>query len=197
MRLNKKALLATMIAPALAFGTAQAAETGFYVGGNVGQSTIKADATLDDGVNIVQNYTFDKDETGWKGYVGFNLLPFLGVEAGYVDFGSPSGNQTFPVIGNVNAKVDATGWQAFVVGTVPVGPVDLFAKLGGIVPDFQLDARSSTARGSAKDDNALLGYGAGAQLNFGRLGFRLEAEGYDTDDLEDLYFISAGVTFHL
>ena len=48
-----------------------------------------------------------------------------------------------------------------------------------------------------KDDNALLGYGAGAQLNFGRLGFRLEAEGYDTDDLEDLYFISAGVTFHL
>jgi outer membrane immunogenic protein len=182
MSFNTKTVLATLIAPVFVAGTAHAAETGFYFGGSVGQTTVNVD-----------DFDFDKTETGYKAFVGFNFLPFLGIEGGYIDFGSPSDS-----IGPIDIEVDATGWEAFVVGTLPIGPVDLFVKAGGVEADLEATAKNTpVGTVSAEESDELFAYGAGAAINFGKFAIRVEAEGYDTDEIDDLYFISVGATYHL
>jgi OOP family OmpA-OmpF porin len=178
MSINRKTLMATLIAPALTFGSAHAAELGGYLGGSIGQTTIKID-----------DIDFDKSDTGWKAFGGYNFLPWLGVEGGYIDFGSPSDD----VLGD-NVDVDLTGWQIFLVGSVPVGPVDLFVKAGGI--EAKVDVHVS-GFGSESDSDEYFAYGAGAAWNIGKFALRVEAEGYDANNVDDLYFLSAGVTYHL
>jgi OOP family OmpA-OmpF porin len=206
MTTRMKTVLATLIAPAFAAGTAHAAEPGFYFGGSAGQSTMKASATatFDDGEGgtFDNTFHFDKNETGWKGFVGFNFLPFLGVEGGYVDFGSPSDGQSFG-LDSIDGEVDATGWEAFLVGYLPIGPVDLFVKAGGIEASVDLkvkihdDFLGTTFHNTDSESNEMFAYGAGAQWNIGKFGIRAEIEGYDVSKLDDLYLISAGVTYHL
>ena len=70
-------------------GAAQAADSGFYLGGSIGQTTLKVPSDVTDVPD------FNEDDTGYKLYGGynFNLALFnLGVEGGYIDFGSPSGS---------------------------------------------------------------------------------------------------------
>ena len=199
MSFSKKAVLATLIAPVFAAATAHAAETGFYIGGSVGQSTAKASTgSLQTGVGQFNTFHFDKEETGYKAFVGFNFLPFLGVEGGYVDFGGPSDDESFGAT-RIDAELDATGWQAFVVGTLPIGPVDLFVKAGGIEASFDLKVGNSfnNQHRNESESNEMFAYGAGAAFHFGRFGVRVEAEGYDVSKLDDLYLISIGATYHL
>lgn len=198
MTIRMKTVLATLIAPAFA-GTAHAADMGLYFGGSVGQTTAKASATVATSAITSNTFHFDNDDTGYKAFVGFNFLPFLGVEGGYVDFGSPSDDANFLGV-RVNGDVDATGWEAFVVGTLPIGPVDLFIKGGAIESSIDLKVHSNFLGGrSFKDSesNEMAAYGAGAAFNFGKFGVRVEAEGYDVDKLDDLYFVSLGATYHL
>ena len=201
-----KRVLATLIAPALAAGTAHAAEPGFYFGGSVGQTTTKASATaaFDNGAGgfVDNTFHFDKQETGYKAFVGYNFLSWLGVEGGYVDFGSPSDGQNF-ALGRVDGEVNSTGWEAFVVGTLPIGPVDLFVKAGGIESSIDLkikvhdDFLNQTVHNSESESNEMFAYGAGAAINLGKFAIRVEAEGYDVSKLDDLYMISLGATYHL
>ena len=178
MRLNKKAILATLVASAFAAGTAQAAEKGFYFGGSVGQTTVKLD-----------DVDFDKTDTGWKALVGYNFIPWLGVEAAYVDFGSPNDNFL-----GTNVNVDLTGGELFVVGTLPVGPVDLFVKAGGIEAKVEVHAGGF---GSEDDTDQYAAWGAGAAFNFGKFAVRAEYEGYDANHVDEWYLLSVGLTYHL
>jgi hypothetical protein len=193
MTIRVRTVLATLIAPAFAAGTAHAADMGLYFGGSVGQTTVKASSTV-----ASNTFHFDNDDTGYKAFVGFNFLPFLGVEGGYVDFGSPSDDANFGAF-RVDGEVEATGWEAFLVGTLPIGPVDLFVKAGGIEASIDLKVPDQFTGLGFKDSesNEMFAYGAGAAFNLGKFGVRVEAEGYDVDKLDDLYFISLGATYHL
>src|SRR5215470_2511290 len=55
MRVNKKAVAMTLVAAAVAAGSAQAAEKGFYVGGSIGQTSVSID-----------DVDFHESDTGWK-----------------------------------------------------------------------------------------------------------------------------------
>jgi len=158
MFINKKLALAALLAPALAIGSVYAAEPGFYLGASGGQSFI------DDETDNIQ---WDDDETGWKAYLGYQFLPWLGVEAGYVDFGQYSGDNVQVGGGNLNtdAELDLSAWQGFLVGSLPIGPVDLFAKVGAA----DLQAEIDNARfGTEQDNDTQLAYGVGAAYNFGK-----------------------------
>jgi OOP family OmpA-OmpF porin len=183
---RKKTMLAALLAPAILAGAAYAAEPGFYVGASGGQSFIDKD--FGD-----QNYTVDDDETGWKAYLGYQFLPWLGVEAGYVDFGSYSSDSLFEGT-NFNADLDLSAWEGFLVGTLPVGPVDLFAKVGAADIEAEVDTNNF---GTDSENDTQLAYGIGAAYNFGKghWGLRVEAEGYDDNEVDDFYFVSAGITY--
>ena len=183
MFFNKKLALAALLAPALAIGSVYAAEPGFYLGASGGQSFIDDD--YDNNIEI------DDDETGWKAYLGYQFLPWLGVEAGYVDFGTYNSNN---VLQNTNAELDLSAWQGFLVGTLPIGPVDLFAKVGAADLEGELDTQNF---GQNSENDTQLAYGVGAAYNFGKghWSLRVEAEGYDDNEVDDFYFLSAGITY--
>jgi outer membrane protein OmpA-like peptidoglycan-associated protein len=202
MDFSRKAIVAALIAPAFAISTAFAAEPGFYVGASAGQSTAKASTDqvlVSTPPPVFNTFHFDKQETGYKGYVGYNFLPWLGVEGGYVDLGNPSQHWNVGT-SSIDASVDANGWEGFLVGILPLGPVDLFAKVGGISANFDLDLKANvvgqpTQHFSESDSNGMWAYGGGLAYNFGHWAIRAEYEAYDVNKLDDLYLISGGVTY--
>lgn len=104
---------------------------GFYVGGSL------LDAGFDRG-------SVDDSDNGFKVWGGYNIIKWVGVEAAYNDFGEPSQSV---------GTVDSSAWSAVAKGTLPVGPVELFAKAGFYRWDVDF--------GALDDDGTDLGYGVG------------------------------------
>jgi OOP family OmpA-OmpF porin len=160
---------------ALASLPAVAADNGIYLGGSVGQSSLQVD-----------DFNFDASATGYKLIAGWRFLDWLAVEGNYIDFGS--GDDT--VEGN-KIESDADGVSLSAVGFLPVGPVDLFARVGAV--DWSADL-SSPGIDSGGDDGTDLTYGIGAQFRVWSLSIRAEYEIFDVSDA-DLDMISVGVTW--
>lgn len=199
MTIARKITLAALLAPAIVVGAAYAAQPGPYIGASGGQTTVDQDASdlgIDSSVNAINDYNIDDDDTGWKVFVGYQYLHWLGFEASYVDFGGVSNSRT---INNTQFKtdVDLTGWDGFMVGTLPIGPVDLFAKVGAISLNVDGDVKANGNKQSNSESDTQLAYGVGAAYNFGRghWGLRVEAEGFDDNEVDDFYFLSAGLTY--
>ena len=101
--------------------------TGPYVGAGVGQFNLKMDSLRD--VPGAVSTIRDSNDNAWKGFVGYRFLPFLGVEAAYINLGRP-GDRFTATGSNGNYNVKVSGFAASLIGTVPVGPVELFGKIG-------------------------------------------------------------------
>lgn len=170
---------------ALAPGLAMARDTGFYLGGGAGYSFIENDDELDL-EDRVADFDIDDEDFAWKGYAGFQFLPWLALEAGYVDFGDVEGDT--PDF-DVESKLD--GWDAFLVGNLPLGFIDVFAKVGVIAWDLDLDIDDDLPESDVSTDGENLAYGVGAGFELGRVTLRAEAEGFDVDDL---YMLSVGAS---
>jgi hypothetical protein len=111
------------VAAAGLFGTgAQAADNGIYLGASVGQSSTEYQQNIEG-----SNLDFDASATGFKAIAGWRFLDWLAVEGNYVDLGSGDDN----VLGQ-KIESDVNGVSLSAVGFVPVGPVDLFARVGAI-----------------------------------------------------------------
>lgn len=144
---------------------------GLYIGASVGQASFKDDFA---GVD------FDEDDTGWKAFVGARW-GMLGVEGGYVDFGNPS-------TGAGNIQMDAHGIDAFGVLILPLGPLDVFGKLGGI----WWDSESSIGGITTDDDGADLAWGFGVGVRLGPVQVRAEYERFEIGDVDEISMISIG-----
>ncbi len=186
MSMLRKMAPLLLLAPAVLSFHIHAAEPGFYVGGSYGQTNVDMDAG-DFGYSGHNDFKIDGDDTGWKAYLGYNFLPWLGLEGGYTDFGGISDN-----VRGTSVDVDITGWDGFMVLSLPLGSWDLFAKAGAI--NFKTDLNLGSSK---EDDNDVqFAYGAGVAYNFGHWSIRAEAEGFDDNEIDDFYFLSAGVTYH-
>jgi OOP family OmpA-OmpF porin len=177
-----KTLLLAAFASSLAFAvSAHASDTGLYVGGSVGQTTLK-----------INDINFDESDTTYKIFAGYMILPFLGVEGGYVNFGSP--NRHYSGAGSV--ELDLDGWEAFVVGNLPLGPVDLFVKAGGL--SYNVDVKTNGpvfGNLSGNDSDEVGAYGAGAAVALGPIKVRGEYTYYDVNHVDDAYLLSVGLTY--
>ncbi len=180
--------LGLAIAP---FGGAQAADSGFYLGGSIGQSSIELAGSADFDVP-----DFDENDFAWKLYGGYNLGlgPIdLGIEGGYVDFGSPS--QGFPTPVFFDVDVELTGFNAWGVAALDLGLIDVYGKLGFIAWDGEAVADIEDFGSLGEDDSGTdLGYGLGARFNLGRVSIRGEWESYDIDEVERLDMFSVGLS---
>lgn len=165
-------LVATM---ALASLPAVAADNGIYLGASVGQSGLEID-----------DFDYDASATGYKIIAGWRFLDWLAVEGNYVDFGSGDDR-----VAGSKIETEADGISLSAVGFLPVGPVDLFARVGAV--DWSADI-SSPGIGSGSDDGTDLTYGIGAQVRVWSLSIRAEYEMFDISDA-DLDMISLGVTW--
>jgi len=173
------AAFATLVAMAT---PAHAGDTGLYIGGSAGQTTVKQD-----------DIDFDESDTSYKAFVGYMILPFLGVEGGYVNFGGP--NKSYGSLGSVDIDVD--GWEAFVLGALPLGPVEVFAKVG--VLSYDIDAKAQGAGFgsiSGSDSDEVGAAGVGVAFAIDKFKIRGEYTYYDVSDIDDVYMLSAGVSYH-
>lgn len=192
------------------------AEQGFFIGAGAGQSTVKA------GVDSPGGRPIHFDETGdaYKAHAGFNFTRWFGIEGGYVQFGDTEthifvpeftfnpgdtgfGDPDAPPITvpatNLKAEIKPNGWQGFAVLYLPIGNFDLFAKVGGIVANIDVDATETalgiTEHTSSSEGDSMLAYGAGAAYNFGHWAVRAEYEAYDVDTLDDLYAVTGSLQY--
>ena len=181
--------LAALIAASLLTlsGTAMA-DSGFYVGGSVGNATLEAN--FEDPLDPGNDFTFDESDFSWKAYGGYNFdLPVinLGVEGGYRSLGGPS-----VTIAAQSFGIDITAWDVFGVAGFDLGPVTVFGKLGIISWDAELSVAGIDAGSEDDQDTA---YGVGASFNLGSFQLRAEYEMFDVSDVEDLYMLSAGFVY--
>jgi len=189
--MNRAVVLAIMAAGAgagsMVCASAQAQgienDRGFYLGGGVGQFNLKLDDVdqTDDAIERL-----DDDDTAWKAFVGYRFNPYIALEAAYVDFGGPS--DSFETAGsNGDFTAEISGFEPSVIGTIPVGPVELFGKIGYLF--YDVDASVDLDNGPGFDSSSSeqdLTYGGGVGMTFfGHLNARLEYERIDSSVVDD------------
>jgi opacity protein-like surface antigen len=163
--------LSAVLLTGLCISRADAA-SGLYVGAGVGQSTIK-DNTPSGNV--------DANDTAYKAFVGyrFNMIPIidLAVEGGYTDFGKPTQS-------NVEFKLH--GYNAAGLLIFPLGPIDLYGKVGML-------SWSASATGTSSTTGTDPFYGIGAGFYIWKIGIRAEYERYQIKDVDrvDMYSLNA------
>jgi OmpA-OmpF porin, OOP family len=153
----------------------------FYIGASAAKTNLNVDELGD---------SFDSSDTTYKAFAGFRFFKFFGLEGGYVDFG----NQNDTSSSGIDLSVDATAWDLFAVGVLPIGKhFELFGKFGY----FRWD-RNAEASGAVTDSDSSTGnnpvWGAGMAFVFGKhFGVRLEYEKYQMSDVDNLHQESAGL----
>lgn len=182
----RRGLAASAVAAVLLVSGPAMADSGFYLGGSVGNTALEVN--FDDGQGGF--LPFDESDFSWKLYGGYNFdLPVinLGVEGGYRSLGGPSATFISDTVG-----IDLTAWDVFGVAGFELGPVTLFGKLGMVAWDAELTL-NGIDQGSEDDQDTA--YGLGASFNLGSFQLRAEYEMFDVSDVEDLYMLSAGFVY--
>ncbi len=190
------ALLTIAAAPVM---TAQAADNsgGPYVGVGWGQFNVNVDNLSDAGTaasNIV-----DSDDNAWKAFAGWRFNPYIGVEVAYIDLGSPS--DRFEGAGsNGNYTLDVSGFSPYLIGTIPLGPIELFGKVGYYFynADLRLDLDSPGPDIDSSSSSQDFVYGGGVGVTFlEHVHVRAEYERIDLENAgnSDALWLSAAWRF--
>jgi len=171
---------ALLLAGLAAAAGAQADEdAGFYAGGGVGTFDVQID-DVDDVTTEIERY--DSDDTAWKAFAGWRANKFLALELAYVNLGSPDDE----ILPDTTLTIETDGFAPYVVGTIPVGWFEAFAKAGYYW--YEIDARISSPLGTASDSDSdsTFTWTAGVGLNiFERVNIRLEYKQFDFDTADD------------
>lgn len=177
--------LALSVAPALADE-----DSGLEFGIGLGDfSTDVDDFDQADDVNF-DNIDFDGDEDARRVFASWRFNRFVALRLDYTDFG-----RSRAAVNLLDFETDAEGLAPNIVGTLPIGPVELFAKAGMIFYDVEITRahRDIVVDESGED----LVYGAGVGFTLGRVALRGEFEVVDIEELENAesFWISAAWRF--
>ncbi|MDH3813081.1 MAG: porin family protein [Acidobacteriota bacterium] len=187
----RKSLLCLSIILVAVAAPASAIENGFYLGGSIGGSSLE----VQDVAEEFGAFRFSDGGTAFKLFGGFRFLNFLAVEAGYVDLGDPTDVIASIEGDELEVQIGLKGWDAFAVGLLPLGPVDLFAKVGVVSWDADIVAVLDDVIDSDSESGTDAAYGIGVALRLGKVALRAEGEQFKIADAEDVYMFSVGATF--
>jgi hypothetical protein len=161
-------LLVLIAGPALAENN-----EGLYLGAGLGDFSSKVD-----GIGSVDDVDFDSDQDASKIMAGWRFNRFVAVQVDYTDFG-----ESRAAVNQLDIRSDTKGLAPTVVGTLPLGPVELFGKAGVLFYDVEIDAPGNRLIDSSGED-AVLGVGIGFTA-FERLSFTAEYERIDIEEFDD------------
>lgn len=182
---------ATLIALSGGMMSANAADSesdnsrGFYIGAGVGQFNVEID-DVDDTNDAIER--LDDDDNSWKAFVGYRFSKYFAIEGAYIDFGEAS-ESTTAAGSSGDYSVSLAGLAPYVIGTIPLGPVELFGKVGYYFYDVDVSADLDDLGGdvfnsSDSGNDLLYGFGVGATF-FTHLHARLEYEKLEADNIDD------------
>jgi OOP family OmpA-OmpF porin len=159
--------------------SANASDTGLYLGGGVGAYTLDID-----------NTDFDDGATVAKIFAGYRLHPNLAIEADYQKLFEADDD----ILG-VNAEVDADAWTVALRPTLPITDfIDLYGKIGYTWYDVETKASLLGVSTTLDDSDSDFSWGGGVDFNFGNLSLRGELSRIEVNDA-DLNLLTAGVVF--
>jgi hypothetical protein len=175
MNYRKLIILVSVICAASLPVMSARGDSGIYVGAGLGQSNMK---DVPGNPGAAPGATFDEAGAAGKAFVGyyFDWIPLVkfAAEVGYRDLGKPAGS-----VSGVVVEYQATGFDYGVLAGLGLGPLDLFARVGGMNYDLKKTV------GSTSNDytgNAPV-YGVGVWFKV--FGFGVRAE-YDVIDIKQL-----------
>jgi len=174
--------------------SAMAADPGWYVGGNVGQTRADFDAAAITrgvlGAGFATTSIVDDDRSvGGKLFVGYQINRNFAVEGGYFDLGKPYNfTATTVPAGTLSGEIKATGVNYDLVGILPF--TDKFSAFGraGLTHVHTRDSFARTgavtvANPSPGKNDISYKFGVGLEYAITRaLGLRVEAERYRIHD---------------
>ncbi len=235
MTIKKRALqvLACGICAVVAPSAFAGAQPGFYLGISGGNSSFDLDKEeLDDivldeffsaGAPVISaTSTFEDSDNSLALFAGYRFLPYLAVEASYLDLGTaeyrssgtvnPPGPTT-SVPASLTMDIETKGFTFAGIGSVPIGEVvDLHGRLGFLVAQTELSVaatiNSSIGRESDSIDSASAFFGIGAGFHLGEhwslsldwaryvnVGDENEDDDYDTDEGFDINAVSFSASY--
>lgn len=184
----KRAIVAAVLfgaASSVALAQSPDNDEGFYVGGGVGQFNLEIDGI--DGIDEAIE-RLDDDDTAWQAFIGWRINPYIALQAAYVDYGRPEDD--FSTAGSSgNYRAELSGFAPSIIGTLPLGPLEISAKIGYYFYDLEItaDIDDPLAPDFDSDDSGEdVFYGIGIGMTFfDRLHAKLEYEEIDIDGTDD------------
>src|SRR5262245_40750475 len=147
-----KTIIALFLLLALA-GTAHADDNGgFYAGAGIGWYNVKIDSASDLGATL-QDLEFKSDDVSYKAFAGWRFGKWVGLEIVYLFLGEPEDD-----VGGVRVSTKLHGVAPYIVGTFPLGPIELSAKFGYLFYEFDVQAANFTDNKKSDEDPV---YGVG------------------------------------
>jgi hypothetical protein len=171
-----------VISSGAAYAQSPENDEGVYIGGGVGQFDVEIDGaeSFNDALGRL-----DDDDTAWQAFVGWRLNPYIALQAAYVDYGGPGDDVSTSGSDN-NYRAEISGFAPSVIGTFPLGPVELSAKVGYYFYDLEITANLDDIELDSEDSGEDLMYGIGVGLTFfERLHAKLEYEEIDIEDADE------------
>ena len=167
--------------------TALAQESGFYLGGALGQSTFKE--WCDTGGSAIVFSACDDQGTTWKLLGGYRFNRYFGVEGTYIDWGEVTAATT----GGVRVEADQKSYGIAAIGSLQIGPqLTVFGKFG-FLRNEQETRRITPNPSTVQRDETGFHYGVGGKYSFTN-NWALRAEWENTEKL-DVQMFSIGVEF--
>lgn len=161
-----KTVLLSFVALLAVAPPVDAAEEAWFVGAGAIESDLGFDP-------------LDDSATGWKVFGGYRFTRHFAAEIGYLDTGEAEES-----VEGATLTLGAEGTTTSIIATLPIGErFALHARAGFIDWQAELTATDSegTFRSSASGQDFY--WGAGATMDLGRFGLRLE---YEVPEIEDV-----------
>lgn len=152
---------------------------GFYLGGGIGDFSSSVDEI--DSIDSIDDagIDFSDGDNAMKVFGGWAFNRYFAVQADYVDFGESSG----AVTPSVSGTSDVQGIAPSIVGTIPIGPVELYGRLGMMFYEVDLNLTGGRVVDESGED---LVWGAGIGIDvLDRLNLRLEYEEIDIEQFDE------------
>ena len=136
MRTTLAIAAVSLLAATPALAQDRANVEGFYLGVGLGDFSTGIDDIEDvDDADL----DFDSDENARKLFAGWRFNRFVGVQVDFIDF-----ERSTAATELLNISADAKGFAPSIVGTLPLGPVELFARAGVLWYDLSIDSSTSS-----------------------------------------------------
>jgi OmpA-OmpF porin, OOP family len=176
----RKVLVLTVFIGGLgaAFGAHAQEQSGFQVGGSVGESRNESGE-------------FKGSDLAFKLSGGYAFNPYVAIELAYVDAGTQD-----DTIGLIDVENESSGVIASTLLRMPLGETfAMFGKIGYAFYDSETTLRDGRVSVHESDSDQDFAYGVGIDLAiFGGLKFRAEYEAVDVSD-GDFQIVSAGAVY--
>jgi OOP family OmpA-OmpF porin len=152
---------------------------GFYLGGGVGDFSAAVDEinSLDDVDDV--GIDFSDGDNATKIFGGWSFNRHFAVQGDFVDFGESSG----AVTPSVRGTSDVQGFAPSIVGTLPIGPIELFGRVGVMFYEVDLNLTGGRLIDESGEDMV---WSAGIGIDIrDRANLRLEYEEIDIERLDE------------